>query len=377
VESKLSKSIVLILILILIVAAAILILRSGISWSFVKDDLKNPPLKTPTIATTVAFLQPTTPLATIAPVNTFATSIPNTGQMKIDLPCFIFEQLPPVAFLPDDSGLMVRVSSGVQVFNLATGSLEAFIKSSQGLTAVELSPDGETLAWALMDNTIQLVRVSDQQVLHTLSGPTDMVTKLRFTPGGDLLVSASHDHWVRVWNLSGALLSSFQLDALGIGISPDGKMLATIPFDGPVVLWDLATGEKIKDFGGTGGYDTSDAVFSSDGQYLAADLASSLSLWRISDASLVWNSVKNSMAVAFSPDGQYLAYSDIDDGNKVILASADTGQYMREIDMMQSPVWDLLFSPDSSLLAITDGRGINIRHDEDGALLAVGKTACP
>ncbi len=127
--------------------------------------------------------------------------------------------------------------------------------------------------------------------------------------------------------MQGEELRSFQaVEALGIGISPDGSMLATVPFDGPVALWDLDTLEKIKDLGGYGGYDTSDAEFSPDGQYLAADLATGLFLWRISDASLVWNEVKNSMAVAFSPDGQYLAYSDVDDGNKVILASPDTAQ---------------------------------------------------
>jgi WD40 repeat protein len=109
--------------------------------------------------------------------------------------------------------------------------------------AAALSPDGETLAWSLEDNTIQLVRVTDQKVLHTLAGHTDMVTKLRFSPESDELVSASHDGWVRVWDMQGEEVRSFQPpnEVLGIGISADGSMLATVPFDGPVTLWNLDT----------------------------------------------------------------------------------------------------------------------------------------
>jgi WD40 repeat protein len=148
-------------------------------------------------------------------------------------------------------------------------------------------------------------------------------------------------------------------------------------FDGPVSLWDLDTLEKIKDLAASGGYDTSDAEFSPDGQYLAADLATGIFLWQVSDGSLVWNEVKNSMAVTFSPDGTYLAYSDGNDGNRVTLASPDAAQVFRTMGGMQSPVWELFFSADGSLLAATDSREIHVWRLEDGALFFTEKTACP
>lgn len=324
------------------------------------------------ISTKPAFATPTREptLPALSPTNTAGVLNPSPS-------CFTPEQLPALAFSPDDGAILVRASAGVQIFNLKSGALEAFIRSSKNVITAALSPDGQVVAWVLDDNTIDLVRVSDQKVLQTLSGHTDMVTKLRFSPNGDFLVSASHDYWVKVWNLEGEELRSFQAGALGIGISPNGSMLATVPFDGPVALWDLATGEKIKDLGGTGGYDTSDAEFSPDGQYLAVDLASGIYIWHISDGALVWNAVKNSMAVTFSPDGQYLAYSDVADSNKVILSDPDTGRLIRVIDKMQSPVWELFFSPDASLLAVTDGVEIRVWRVEDRTLLSVGKSNCP
>ena len=162
-----------------------------------------------------------------------------------------------------------------------------------------------------------------------------------------------------------------------MGLSMDGTKLATIPFDGPVSLWDLAGNTKIAEFAGSGGYDTSDAHFSPDGQYLAADLATGIYLWRVSDSSLVWNKVKNSMAVAFSPDGQYLAYSDIDDGNKVFQSSLDGLRVIRTMTGIQSPVGELFFSPDGSLLVAGDGTEIHIWQVEAGTLLFVGKATCP
>jgi WD40 repeat protein len=217
-------------------------------------------------------------------------------------------------------------------------------------------------------------------VLKTLKGHTDAVTKLRFSPTGEELVSASHDRWVRIWDKDGEELGAFQPegDLLGIGISPDGAKLATVPFDGPVELWDLDSTEKVAELGGTGGYDTSDAVFSPNGQFLAADLATGLFLWRVSDGELVWNDVKNSMAAAFSPDGRYLAYSDVDDRNKVFLSTPDGAQKIRTLEGTPGgPVWELVFSPDSSMLASTDGAEMRIWGVEDGRLLYIGKPDCP
>jgi WD40 repeat protein len=361
--------ILLVVILIFIAAVVFTPIAAVLPWFVTRSDPSITSVDASSPIMTVISTLPANPTSPPTPVNELMSPSPI---------CFVPEELLPFAFTPEATKIFVRARSGVQVFNLKSGAQEAYIHSYQDVITAALSPDGQVLAWSLDDNTIQLLRISDQKVLHTLSGHTDMVTKLRFSTDGDLLVSASHDHSVRVWNTQGEELRSLQAgDVLGIAISPDGSMLATVPFDGPVALWDLDTLEKIKDLGGSGGYDTSDAEFSPDGQYLVADLATGIYMWRISDGSLVWNPVKNSMAVTFSPDGQYLAYSDVDDGNNVILASPDAAQIVRIIGAMQGPVWELFFSPNGSLLAATEGREIHVWRVTDGTLLYIAKAACP
>lgn len=97
------------------------------------------------------------------------------------------------------------------------------------------------------------------------------------------------------------------------------------------------------EFGSMGGYDTSKAHFLPDDQYLAADLTIGLDVWRISDGELLRNKVKNSMAIAFSLKGEFLAYSEVDDGNKVVLASPDGDQIESTSGWLQGPVWEMFF----------------------------------
>lgn len=302
--------------------------------------------------------------------------------------CFV-TGFSPIAFMPDGVRILVRAENGVQIFNLQTMEEEEFLAAPTSLNypAVALSPDGEILAWALEDFSIQLIRISDKKLLHTLTGHTDIIGKLRFSPNGDRLYSASHDTWVRIWDMEGNLVHAFQPpgalgypdEVLGIGISPDGTMLATIPFDGPVKLWDIKDYELVRELGGSGGYDTSYISFSPDGQLVASNAATGLFLWKTSDGSelLGGNPGINSMAVAFSPDGRFLAYSEIGEKFDVVLSSPDGTQKIRTLEGHPAPVGILFFSPDSSLLLSSDWVETRIYRVEDSQLMYVGKSACP
>jgi WD40 repeat protein len=303
-------------------------------------------------------------------------------------PCFV-TGFSPIAFMPDGDRILVRAENGVQIFNLRTMEEEEFLAAPTSLNypAVALSPDGEVLAWTLEDFSIQMIRIADKKLLHTLTGHTDIIGKLSFSPKGDRLFSASHDTWVRIWDMEGNLVHAFQPtgalgfpnEVLGIGISPDGTMLATIPFDGPVKLWDLEDYKLVRELGGSGGFDTSDVSFSPDGQLVAADTATGLFLWKTLDGTelLGGNPGINSMAMAFSPDGRFLTYGEIGEKFDVVLSSPDGIQKMHTLEGHPAPVGILIFSPDSSLLLSSDWVETRIWQVEDGQLMYIGKSACP
>ena len=353
-------------------------------------ELTSPP--SPTTKAAVATPLPSTLAPTTVTASTTAPapteSFGDSATSNDVPPCFAtYNQ--PIGYLPDGNRIAIRGDNGVQIFNLQTMKEESFIQTPENsiVTALALSPNGKIIAWALQDNTIQLVQVSDKKLLHTLSGHTDWIGKLRFSPSGDRLYSASHDTWVRVWDLNGNQLGSFQVigaggwpdQVLGIGISPDGKTVSTIPFDGPVDLWDAENFQLIKALGGSAGFDTSDIVFSPDGQFIAADTATGLFLWKTLDGTqlLGGNPGINSMAVAFSPDGKYLAYSDIGENSEIVLSSPDGSEQIRTLEGQLSPIGDLIFSPDGSTLLSSDWVEIRVWRVEDGKLMAVGKSACP
>jgi len=289
--------------------------------------------------------------------------------------------LEPVAFMPDNQRILVRGESGVQVFDLAAMQEELFLES---LTKpirpnVALARNGETLAWALEDNAIQLIRVEDNSIIYTANIHSGPVTKLKFSPDGSSLLSASHDGWVKELNGDGEIVNEFQPgggEILGLGLSADGTLFATLPFDGPVMVWNRDSYQMAAELGGTGGFNTSDVAFSTNGKYIAADLATGLSIWDIADQSLLWDGV-NSMAFAFSPAEDILAYSDINKNNDIILRSPVGKQVLKELSGHQGPVWKLIFSPDGQLLASTDGIDLRIWRVVDGELLFIGRSDCP
>jgi len=311
----------------------------------------------------------------------FDSSEPSPEEITIDqqVTC-LAPYLDPIAIYSENESLLLRSDTGILVLNLKSMQEEAKMEAPMQLNKVALSPDGETLAWSLGDNSIQLIQVSDWTVLHTLIGHPDPVLHLLFSPTEPKLFSASHDGVVRVWDSqTGTSFPPIEVgvEVVGIGISADGKTLAVVPSDGPVQLWDLTTGQLVNILGGTGGYDTSDPVFSPDGQYLAVDLATGIFIWVLPSGQEIWANVANSMSVAYSPDSKYLAYSDINENNKIFLGSVDAQGEFQSIAEMRSPVWELFFSPDSTLLVATDGIEIHIWQTADGKLLYNFDLTCP
>ncbi|HKR49115.1 MAG TPA: hypothetical protein VJT72_05945, partial [Pseudonocardiaceae bacterium] len=80
----------------------------------------------------------------------------------------------------------------------------------------------------------------------TLTGHTNSVTSLAFSPNGHTLATTSSDTTTMLWDLTDrahptrtATLTGHTHDVNGVAFSPDGHTLATTSNDTTAGLWDL------------------------------------------------------------------------------------------------------------------------------------------
>jgi class 3 adenylate cyclase/WD40 repeat protein len=181
---------------------------------------------------------------------------------------------------------------------------------------------------------------------------------------GNERIAAMSDDGVDIWDLDAReLTGSFDVDdARALAVSPDGELIATGHADGTVTFRDTERFER------TGAQVTfeaavADVAFSPDGRTLAValgvrggdDAATAANAARLVDVATRVTTFALSghgatvNAVAFSPDGQYVATGGND--GIVVLHDAASGAIRGDPLALDRAVQQLAFSPDSRFLA--------------------------
>ena len=110
------------------------------------------------------------------------------------------------------------------------------------VNSVSFSPDGSTLASGSEDNTVRLWDVSTGETLRTLTGHRGGVNSVSFSPDGSTLASGSYQE-IRLWDVgTSELLRTLTGHASwvnSVSFSPEGQTIASGGYDGTVLLWDI------------------------------------------------------------------------------------------------------------------------------------------
>ena len=100
------------------------------------------------------------------------------------------------------------------------------------------------------DKIIKIWKTNDWKCFKTLQGHTNGVRALNFSPNSKKLASASEDQTVKLWNVfSGDCLRTLQGHigrVRSVAFSPNGEVLVSAGEDETIKFWDAETGECLK-----------------------------------------------------------------------------------------------------------------------------------
>lgn len=264
---------------------------------------------------------------------------------------------------------------------LATGDIEGTLKiwdltpSHEVLTLYHpigstswfaLRPDGGQLVmtgedttrsevWQLPKSRAPAANSDVARQLLTLTGHSDQVRGLAFSPDGARIATGSFDDTAKVWNAQTGeeiLTLPADPDVSWVSFSPDGSKLATTSFiDGTATIWDARSGKELFVLRGHQA-GVAIGIFSPNGtRFVTGSDGDGARIWNAATGEELFylDHPDTVYGIAFSADGKRIATAS----NTLLIKvwDAESGEELLSFSGHTDSIVTIAFSPDGTKLA--------------------------
>jgi hypothetical protein len=264
-----------------------------------------------------------------------------------------------ISFAPNQTFFYTSASDGkVMKWDLNNQSSNQIVFEGDEIVEVlRVSPDGKFLACGNDKSIIRIIDLTRNNQSYVLSGHTNKVKSLVYSPGGGELYSSGLDGGLYKWNLenrSATLVSENKEVIVSLDIAASGKYIAGATNSGEVKIWDLSNNSEAEGIKSDKG--AVNVIRFRDGNILAVGYTSgSVELWDISSKTLVADIRGHSARV-----------SDIRFNEKLKqMATSSTDGWVK--------IWNLNdFTEPPIALNDNDGFVVSLAYSPDGTILVSG-----